>query len=102
MELKTYYGSVIFALEGAASKTDALNMGSWHSCNTTHCRAGWVVTLAGPGGKALEFAMGTSAAAAIIYLASDPNIEKIPNLYASNTEALEDMKRLAELEASHD
>jgi len=83
----------------AVSQPQALHMESWHKCETTHCRAGWVVTLAGEGGKALEWAMGTPAAAAIIYLASDPKIEKIPNFYANNTNALADMKRLAELEA---
>ena len=84
------------AVYTAASQTNALDMKSWHSCDTTHCRAGWVVTLAGAGGKALEWAVGTSAAATAIYLASDPKLEKVPNFYASNEEALEDMKRLAE------
>ena len=83
------------AVYEAASKPDALNMGSWHACDTTHCRAGWIVALAGSGGKALEWAMGTPAAAAIIYFASDPKIERIPDFYASNEAALEDMKRLA-------
>ena len=84
----------------AASKPGCLDMSSWHYCETTHCRAGWVVTLAGEGGKALEWAMGTPAAAAMIYLKSDPSIEKIPDFYADNDDALEDMKRLAELEAA--
>ncbi len=74
-------------------------MGSWHVCETTHCRAGWVVTLAGEAGKAMEWCLGTPAAAAIIYLASDPKIEKMPNFYADNETAMADMKRLAELEA---
>ena len=80
----------------AASKEGALDMGDWHSCGTTHCRAGWVVTLAGEGGKALEYAMGTPAAAAVIYMASDPELEKIPDFYTDNETALADMKRLAE------
>jgi hypothetical protein len=83
----------------AARAPKALDMRAWHTCKTTHCRAGWVVFLAGEGGKALEWAMGTPAAAAVIYLASDPKIKKIPNFYASDEEALADMKRLAELEA---
>jgi len=83
----------------AASQEGALDMESWH-CGTAHCRAGWVVTLAGEGGKALEWAMGTPAAAAMIYLASDPQIERIPDFYCGNTEALADMKRLAEQEAA--
>ena len=83
----------------AARQPDALDMGTWH-CGTSHCRAGWVVTLAGDGGRALEWGLKTPAAAAIIYLASDPKIERIPDFYASNEAALEDMKRLAEAELS--
>ena len=83
------------AVYGAASQPNALNMGLWH-CGTTHCRAGWVVTLAGDGGRALEYAMGTPAAAALIYIASDPKLEKVPNFYDTNANALADMKRLAE------
>ena len=75
-------------------------MGSWHACGTTHCRAGWVVHLAGVGGRALEYAFGTSAAAALIYMASDPKLERIPDFYCGNDEALEDMRRLAEAEAA--
>ena len=88
------------AVYEAVSRSGALNMGNWHTCDTTHCRGGWIVELAGPGGKALEWAMGTLAAAAIIYMASDPKLEKIPNFYATNQDALDDMKRLAELEAA--
>ena len=92
------------AVFAAASRDGALNMGAWHQdgnvCGTTHCRAGWVVSLAGPGGHALEWAMGTPAAAAIIYIASDPTLERIPDFYCSNEAALTDMKQLAELEAA--
>jgi uncharacterized protein YjbI with pentapeptide repeats len=88
------------AVYEAASKPDALNMSSWHTCDTTHCRAGWVVALAGAGGKALEWAMGTPAAAAVIYMRSDPKLDRVPDFYASNDDALEDMKRLAELESA--
>jgi len=84
----------------AVSKPGALNMGSWHTCETTHCRAGWVVTLAGEAGKAMEWCIGTPAAAAMIYLASDPKIGKIPNFYADNESAMEDMRLLAEKEAA--
>lgn len=84
----------------SASQPGCLNMRTWHTCETTHCRAGWVITLAGDMGRALEWAMGTPAAAAMIYMASDPWLEKIPDFYCSNAEALADMKRLAELEAA--
>ena len=87
----------------AASKPEALDMGNWHRdgyCGTTHCRAGWIVVLAGEGGKVLEGAYGTPAAAALIYQASDPSLERVPDFYAGNADALADMKRLAELEAA--
>ena len=80
----------------AVSKTGALEMSTWHTCETTHCRAGWVVHLAGAAGAAMEYCMGTPTAAALIYLKSDPKLEKIPDFYADNEDALADMKRLAE------
>lgn len=75
-------------------------MGVWHTCDMTHCRAGWAVMLAGEEGTALEARLGTAVAGALIYLASDPALERIPDWYASNAEALADMKRLADAEAS--
>lgn len=82
----------------AASKSNALDMSTWHTCETTHCRAGWVVHLAGKAGAAMEFRTGTAAAAALIYLKSDPKLNKIPDFYADNEAAMADMKRLAEAE----
>ncbi len=93
-EIKNIHG-VVFA---AASQPEALDMGSWHSCDATHCRAGWVVTLAGDEGKALARKIGTNAAAALIYMASDPDLESVPNWYASNEAALADMQVLADRE----
>jgi hypothetical protein len=84
----------------AASRPGALNMGNWHTCETTHCRAGWVVTLAGEAGRALEERTSTAVAAALIYQASDPGLERVPSFYASDRDALEDMRRLAEAEAA--
>jgi uncharacterized protein YjbI with pentapeptide repeats len=91
------------AIYEAAVKPGALDMGTWHAgdyCGTTHCRAGWTVVLAGDGGRVLEGCYGTAAAAALIYQASDPTLERIPDFYASNDSALADMKRLAEAEAN--
>ena len=87
--------AVVYA---AASVPGALNMNNWH-CGTTHCRAGWVVTLAGEAGRILEGKIGTPAAAMAIYMASDParwENEPLPDFYCSNSEALTDMKRMAE------
>src|SRR6185437_10613325 len=38
----------------AVTQPNAFDMANWHTCGTTHCRGGWVVTLAGAEGKALE------------------------------------------------
>jgi hypothetical protein len=83
----------------AASKDGALDMSEWHiggTCGTTHCRAGWAVVLAGEAGKTLEDVYGTGVAATLIYQASDPDLERVPDWMASNEDAMADMKRLAE------
>ena len=90
------------AVYAAASQDGALDMGDWHAdgfCGTTHCRAGWVTHLAGDAGRVMDALMGTPAAAALIYAKSDPTLERVPDFYASNEDALADMKRLAEAEA---
>ncbi|MEL6238824.1 MAG: pentapeptide repeat-containing protein [Pseudomonadota bacterium] len=85
------------AVYQAALQPGALDMDYWHKeCGTAHCRAGWVVTIAGEAGKEIEDIIGTAGAAALIYQASDPSMDRIPDFLASNEEALSDMKRLAE------
>jgi len=79
----------------AVSKPDALDMTSWHTCNTTHCRAGWVVHLAGEAGYALERFHNTELAAQLIYLASGYEINPC-RFYETNEAAFSDMHRLAE------
>jgi hypothetical protein len=65
-----------------------LNMTAWHTCKTTHCRAGWAVTLAGDAGRKLEAKIGTAAAGALIYHRSTG---RVPDFYASNKDALADI-----------
>jgi hypothetical protein len=94
----------------AVSKPGALDMGDWHRdkalneegayCGTTHCRAGWVVALAGRAGRALELFHDTPLAAQLIYAASSPHKVSPPRFYETNAVAMEDMRRLAELEAA--
>jgi hypothetical protein len=85
------------AIYAAASQPEALEMGDWHTCANTHCRAGWAVILAGKEGKALEKRFGTALAAMMIYDASCPGYRINPcRFYDDNKEALADMKRLAE------
>lgn len=85
-----------------------LDMSDWHGdmypkltgderlraeiCGTTHCRAGWAIHLAGEAGIALESAVGAESAGACIYLASTGSI---PDFFATNDEAMEDMRRCA-------
>jgi hypothetical protein len=67
----------------------SLDMSQWHSCETTHCRAGWAVHLAGKDGYELERRLGsTSAAGALIYHRSTG---RIPDFYASDEDALADL-----------
>jgi hypothetical protein len=88
------------AVYAAASNPKALEMGAWHSCETTHCRAGWVTHLAGPEGAALEKFHNTELAAMLIYRESS-DIEVYPwRFYQSADEALADMKRCADEEAA--
>jgi uncharacterized protein YjbI with pentapeptide repeats len=85
--------AILAAVDGPGAK-GSLRMSDWHSCETTHCRAGWAIHLAGEGGYALEDRMGPSAAGALIYAASRPGVP-VPNFYASNEDALLDMRRHA-------
>ena len=87
----------------AASNPKALDMSTWHTCQNTHCRAGWVVTLAGIEGKKLEEFFDTPLAAMKIYDASSslPKVSPV-RFFETNEIALVDMKRMAEMEkASH-
>jgi hypothetical protein len=79
----------------AVSQPQALEMSTWHTCETTHCRAGWVVAIAGEAGKALETKLNTELAAMLIYRESGFPINPA-RFYDSNETALADMKKLAE------
>ena len=74
-------------------------MDAWHTCDTTHCRAGWAVHLAGEEGKKLEDQTSTLFAAMQIYKKSS-NIRVFPpRFFEPNEIALNNMKYCAELEA---
>jgi hypothetical protein len=82
----------------AASKEGALDMSSWHSCETTHCRAGWAVFLAGEAGKKLENQTSTLFAAMQIYKASSEIRVYPPSFFVANKLAMEDMRACAQME----
>jgi uncharacterized protein YjbI with pentapeptide repeats len=74
-----------------------LDMATWHQCETTHCRAGWAIHLAGKPGYALEKKFGPCVAGALIYMQSRPD-KPVPDFHASNADAMADIKRCAEEE----
>ena len=74
-------------------------MERWHSCGTTHCRAGWAVHLSGEAGYALEKFHGSALAGQLIYRESGYPISPV-RFFETGAEALADMKRLAEAEGA--
>jgi hypothetical protein len=89
-KIKNIDAQILAAIESGGT----LDTREWHTCDTTHCRAGWAVHLAGEGGAALEWAIGTPAAAAMIYLASRPD-QRIPDFYCDNETAMADIRKCA-------
>ena len=46
----------------ALASNNSLDMSTWHTCETTHCIAGWAIQLAGKRGAALEKEYGSQFA----------------------------------------
>jgi uncharacterized protein YjbI with pentapeptide repeats len=84
------------AILAAIEAGGKLDMAQWHTCDTTHCRAGWAITLAGDKGRALEREHGPAVAGALIYAASRPD-KPVPNFYASTADAMADIRAGARL-----
>lgn len=63
---------------------EALDMAHWHTCETTHCLAGWAVHLSGAAGYALETVTGGTATAGALLMPSAAHL-----FYATNREAME-------------
>jgi hypothetical protein len=82
----------------AASNPNSLDMATWHTCENTHCWAGWVVTLAGDEGKKLEQFFDTPLAAMKILDASSPHRVSPVRFFETNADALKHMRKLADLE----
>jgi hypothetical protein len=85
----------------AVSNPHALNMGKWHTCETTHCRAGWVVVLGGEKAAILEEKTSTLFAAQQIYNKSSSINVSPPRFYEPNEKAMADITRCAELEKAN-
>jgi hypothetical protein len=73
-------------------------MSTWHTCETSHCRAGWVTFLAGKEGDDLEKRFGPALAASLIYEENSSIKVGMNEFYKSNTEALESMRAAADAE----
>jgi len=70
-------------------------MNTWHTCDTTHCWAGWIVNLSGVDGKKLEQSTSTEFAAMQIFKESNGYAISPVNFYLSNSEAMEKIKEFA-------
>jgi hypothetical protein len=65
----------------AALAREGLDMGSWHTCETTHCIAGWATQLH-PHGKYLEGRLGTAKAGLLLL-----GVEAYGHFHDSNEKA---------------
>ena len=83
-------------LDAVTNGGGSLEMGSWHRCDTTHCRAGWAIHLAGKPGYDLEHKYGSQHAGRMLYIASTG---RAPHFFATNERALEDIKACAAADA---
>ena len=91
-------------LEIIESQPERFDMDYFHGhsdrsewCNTSHCRSGFSIVLAGDAGWELEQAYGPNVAGALIYNASRPGVP-VPDWYDSNDGALADIRYWAERE----
>ena len=104
-KIENIHTKVLEAVKTEGYKLEMLE--GWHKdekiengthCGTTHCRAGFVVFLAGPKGYELEKATSTEFAAKQIYKASSPIKVSPTRFFEPNDVAMADIERCAELE----
>jgi len=81
--------NILTAIEGG----NTLEMDIFHTCETTHCRAGFAITLH-PRGRELEEEFGSRLVGGAIYLVSTGTI---PNFFATNEDALASIRKGAGL-----
>ena len=104
-KIKNIHARVLEAVKAEGFKLEMLE--GWHKdekiengahCGTTHCRAGFVVFLAGQKGYELEKATSTEFAAKQIYKASSAIKVSPTRFFEPNDVAMADIERCAELE----
>jgi hypothetical protein len=92
--------AILAALE--SEKSRGLDMSGWHGddcnetnwCETTHCRAGFAICLAGKAGFDLERKFGAETAGRMIYAVSRTD-KPLPDFFADDETALEDIRASA-------
>jgi uncharacterized protein YjbI with pentapeptide repeats len=72
------------AVAAAALQDGALEMRTWHTCDTTHCLGGWLIHQAGEAGRLLQAAVGPGVAGLML-----GGIEAHSHFYDSNEAAVE-------------
>jgi hypothetical protein len=72
------------AAAAAAIQEGALEMATWHFCETTHCLGGWLIHQAGEAGRLLEAAVGPEAAGLML-----GGVDAHSHFYDSNEAATE-------------
>ena len=93
--VENIHQKILAAIQADGNK---LEMGDWHSCDTTHCRGGWAIYLAGEAGRVLEAKTNSLFAAIQILKASSPIRVSNPMFFVGNEESMKDIIRCAELE----
>jgi uncharacterized protein YjbI with pentapeptide repeats len=66
----------------ALASPDALEMGSWHKCETTHCICGWAEHLGGPLAELIIRTQGNDVGGLMLL-----GVEAHAHFYSSNDEA---------------
>jgi len=88
-------------LEEVSKEGQELNMNNWHTCSTTHCRAGWIVHIAGQEGYDLERKTDSSFAAQLILRESTDIPIGLHKFFWDKKSSMSDIIRCAELEKSN-
>ena len=82
-------------VSSATDDDKSLEMETWHTCNTTHCWAGWIIHLAGDEGYKLAETTSDEFAAMMIFKESNGKSISPVNFYLSNEEAKTKIDELA-------
>lgn len=77
-------------------------MSFWHTCDTTHCLAGWAIHLAGTDGYMLENLTNPSFAGKMIFEKSSSIKVELMDFHDNQVVAMEKIKERAKKEVSNE